>query len=283
MNYYERHLGDYAKDTSHLSQAEHGAYNLIIDYYYATETGLERKNIYRVGKAKKKTERDAVDFVIAEFFYLENGVYRKRRIEEEIAKAQVKIRAAQENGKKGGRKKKPLSETQSKPNGLDDEKPTGLDSLYPEKTQPLSSPDTRHQTPVKELQAAATHSTGSPVVEIPMIATEVLARQNQDRDPITTRAIELAVLLRKRGAALTGSDPFVRKWAESGVTDALALTSLEKAQANRAAACSPQPINSGYLNSIIFGTETAVSEGAKGKHKPENFDAKNYGEGVHSL
>ncbi len=25
MNYYERHLGDYAKDTAHLSMLEHGA------------------------------------------------------------------------------------------------------------------------------------------------------------------------------------------------------------------------------------------------------------------
>lgn len=26
MNYYERHLGDYARDTGHLSIMEHGVY-----------------------------------------------------------------------------------------------------------------------------------------------------------------------------------------------------------------------------------------------------------------
>ena len=36
MNYYERHLGDYARDTGHLSMLEHGAYSLLLDRYYAT-------------------------------------------------------------------------------------------------------------------------------------------------------------------------------------------------------------------------------------------------------
>ena len=30
MNYYERHLGDYARDTAHLSMMEHGAYGLLL-------------------------------------------------------------------------------------------------------------------------------------------------------------------------------------------------------------------------------------------------------------
>jgi uncharacterized protein YdaU (DUF1376 family) len=33
VNYYERHLGDYAKDAGHLSMLEHGAYSLLLDRY----------------------------------------------------------------------------------------------------------------------------------------------------------------------------------------------------------------------------------------------------------
>ena len=40
MNYYERHLGDYAKDTAHLTMIEHGAYSLLLDRYYGTEQGI---------------------------------------------------------------------------------------------------------------------------------------------------------------------------------------------------------------------------------------------------
>ena len=31
MNYYERHLGDYARDAGHLSMLEHGAYALLLN------------------------------------------------------------------------------------------------------------------------------------------------------------------------------------------------------------------------------------------------------------
>lgn len=40
MNYYERHLGDYSKDTAHLTMIEHGAYGLLLDRYYGTEAGI---------------------------------------------------------------------------------------------------------------------------------------------------------------------------------------------------------------------------------------------------
>ena len=37
MNYYRRYVGDYLRDTSRLSLVEHGAYTLLLDYYYAEE------------------------------------------------------------------------------------------------------------------------------------------------------------------------------------------------------------------------------------------------------
>ena len=51
MNYYERHLGDYAKDAGHLSMLEHGAYSLLLDRYYTTEQPIPadqaRWDVYR--------------------------------------------------------------------------------------------------------------------------------------------------------------------------------------------------------------------------------------------
>lgn len=40
MNYYRRYSGDYLRDTSKLSVLEHGAYSLLLDYYYSEETPL---------------------------------------------------------------------------------------------------------------------------------------------------------------------------------------------------------------------------------------------------
>lgn len=90
MNYYERHLGDYAKDTGHLSLIEHGAYCLLLDRYYSTENGISVDLVYRVARAKTKDEKAAVDFVLSEFFSLENGVWFNKRADEEIIKAQKK-------------------------------------------------------------------------------------------------------------------------------------------------------------------------------------------------
>jgi uncharacterized protein YdaU (DUF1376 family) len=86
MNYYERHLGDYAKDTVALSMAEHGAYNLLLDRYYGTEAGIPADEVYRVAKATTKPERTAVNFVLKSFFKRVGDVWVKARCDLEIAR-----------------------------------------------------------------------------------------------------------------------------------------------------------------------------------------------------
>jgi uncharacterized protein YdaU (DUF1376 family) len=118
MNYYEHHLGDYAKDTGHLTMLEHGAYRILLDRYYSTEEGIPAAQAHRLARARSDEERQAVDAVLEEFFNLVDGVWINGRAEEEIARAQVKINAARENGKKGGRPRKSAAETQQKPTGF---------------------------------------------------------------------------------------------------------------------------------------------------------------------
>jgi hypothetical protein len=76
-------------------------------------------------------------------------------------------------------------------------------------------------------------------------------------DPIGARSLELVVLLRKRGASIAAGNAYVRQWAESGVTDAQALTALETAERRRAEAGSVQPVNAGFLDSILTDTQRA--------------------------
>ena len=86
MNYYERHLGDYARDTAHLSLLEHGAYTLLLDRCYATERGIPADQAHRVARARTREEKAAVDAVLAEFFTLADGVWTNRRVVTEIAR-----------------------------------------------------------------------------------------------------------------------------------------------------------------------------------------------------
>lgn len=90
MNYYERHLGDYAKDTAHLTMIEHGAYSLLLDRYYGTEQGIPADQAHRIARARTKEEKAAVDVVLAEFFLLVDGIWTNQRAEEEIRRERKK-------------------------------------------------------------------------------------------------------------------------------------------------------------------------------------------------
>ena len=215
---------------------EHGAYSLLLDRYYGTEQGIPADQAHRIARARTKEEKAAVDVVLAEFFHLVDGVWINKRADEEIAKAHVKINAAKENGKKGGRprKVKPGSEneTQPKPGWFS----VGSENETQEKAH--QAPSTRHQTP-EGIQAAA--------------VDQPVSREgpNAAADHLHARAIELTAMLRQRGAALQASDPRLRRWAETGVTDAQALAALETAQQRREEQDNPQPINAGYLDAIL--------------------------------
>ena len=142
MNYYERHLGDYTRDTAHLSLLEHGVYTILLDRYYVTEQGIPDDKKYRLARAHSKAERNAVNVVLEEFFYLENGIWKNQRAEEEIANYQNKARANRENGAKGGRPKRVIDNPNE--NG---QKPTE----NPTETQikPTDNPDKTHTKPTK--------------------------------------------------------------------------------------------------------------------------------------
>lgn len=86
MNYYERHLGDYARDTGHLTMLEHGAYTLLLDRYYASEDGIPAEQVHRLARARTDDEKAAVDAVLGEFFHLDGGIWIHHRAEREIAK-----------------------------------------------------------------------------------------------------------------------------------------------------------------------------------------------------
>lgn len=86
MNYYERHLGDYARDTAHLTLIEHGVYTLLLDRYYATEAPIPADQVHRLARARTRDERAAVDAVLSEFFQLVDVAWVNARAEREIAK-----------------------------------------------------------------------------------------------------------------------------------------------------------------------------------------------------
>jgi uncharacterized protein YdaU (DUF1376 family) len=88
MNFYKHYIGDFQRDTSHLSLTERGAYLALIHHYYATEKPLpnDYAALCRVAGAFTKTERDAVKTAMG-FFTLVNSGLMHNRIEAELHKA----------------------------------------------------------------------------------------------------------------------------------------------------------------------------------------------------
>lgn len=99
MNYYEHHLGDYLRDTAHLTMVEDAAYRRLLDVYYVRETPLPKDLLQccKLVRALGKLERQAVLSVLKEFFCLTDEGYRQARADAEIKRFHAKKDKARES------------------------------------------------------------------------------------------------------------------------------------------------------------------------------------------
>lgn len=102
MNYYKRHIGDYAAKAGHLSPLEHGVYALLLDAYYNREEGPTQIEAVRWARARTPEEVAAVNAVLAEFFTESEGRFTQNRVEEELAQFRARQEVNRSLGAKGG-------------------------------------------------------------------------------------------------------------------------------------------------------------------------------------
>lgn len=101
MHYYKFHIGDYARDTSHLSVVEHGIYRLLLDWCYLNEKPISTERAMRVGRGYPEETQS----VLSEFFSQTDNGWVHTRVVEEIRAYHYKAEQNAKNGAKGGRKK----------------------------------------------------------------------------------------------------------------------------------------------------------------------------------
>jgi len=113
VNYYPFFHRDHDADTKGLDFIQQGAYRKLLDLFFDTELPLTRNRLglYKLVGATKKGERQAVDSVLHQFWVETDEGWLQKRAAVELKKMQARRKAAQTNGKQGGRPSK--AETQS--------------------------------------------------------------------------------------------------------------------------------------------------------------------------
>lgn len=118
MIYYTHHLGDYMRDTAHLSMLEDAAYRRLLDIYYIKEIPLpsDVRECCKLARAQSKQEREAVAYVLRAFFTLTDDGYRQTRADIEIGEYQAK----REKAKRSANARWNKDESDSECNANDD-------------------------------------------------------------------------------------------------------------------------------------------------------------------
>lgn len=98
-------IGDYLKDTTHLTTLLHGAYLLLImSYWVDGPPPDDDETLASITKMDAKTWRKSRE-KLARFFTMENGAWRQKRIDAELARWIEKKQVYSERAAAGGRAK----------------------------------------------------------------------------------------------------------------------------------------------------------------------------------
>ena len=148
MNWYKRYIGDYARDTGHLTMLEHGAYTLCLDAFYATAKPLprDRQRLCRLLRIESQSERRAVLKVLTEFWTETPDGWTNKRGNREILRAK---RQASVNQDIASRRKKPDQRdllSHHEPSYEPSHEPINEPSHEPLHDS-STNPDTRYQRP----------------------------------------------------------------------------------------------------------------------------------------
>ena len=178
MNYYERHIGDYLKDTSHLSLLEHGVYTRLMDVYYTKESGIPAADVARLIGARSKEEKQALDVVLKEFFILNVDTYKQARCDREITRFKDKQAKAQRS-----------ANARWKPDSLHTEGNAKAMRTHTEGNA-HQTPDTSNQTPVTSLKTEDT-GIGTPASQAAKVCLVVKAEGVGNTNPGHPKLIDL--------------------------------------------------------------------------------------------
>lgn len=284
MNYYEHHIRDYDAATAHLSWDEDLAYTRLIRWYYRKEQPIpaDIKEACRQVRATSKTQRDAVESVLREFFELRDDGWHQNTCDEVIGAFQAgeperEVKKANEEN----RLKKHRLERAALFKRLTDagqhatwniridelrELVAKLPATEPETASPplpatapatpataTQTPVPRHQTPVVNPKPKKTTSTTdtSPPVQPPNSSSSESAKAGQGKRPLTWAVFEWETARGKTPKSFVGGSEQATAWEAAGVSEAQLRQAYDLAVAQRDADKDPAPINPKFLDLFV--------------------------------
>lgn len=268
MNYFEKHIGDYIRDTVSLTMLEDGAYNRLIDQVYQSEKPLplDKKLIYRLARAISTTERKAVDFVVGTFFRETEDGFVQKRIQSEIDRYQEKQRKAKASA--DARWNRPRADANASQTHDASDMRTHCEG------NAHQTPDTKHQTPDPK-HKADDDSTDSGT------ASSFLPKRDSDLDPpraaplpmrehpplSSDPAVVISVALRRLHVNANSMHPAVQDWANRGVSLELLTEAVSIARETKGDTAIPP----NYLVPIVHGllNPPALAEIKPGKPRDD--------------
>ena len=163
MHKYLHHIGDFMRDTVHLSTLEECFYRRALDFYYLNESPLpkETQSVFRRLRATTEEEKQAVLNVLGDFFTEEEDGFHNKRCDAEIQAYKLHADKNRENGKKGGRppKKKPdenpPSEESGEPKNPEETQPVNLGSEIETQKNLNHKPLTVNQKPLTNIDSSS--------------------------------------------------------------------------------------------------------------------------------
>jgi uncharacterized protein YdaU (DUF1376 family) len=101
LHYYQFNIGDYRRQTSHLTLVEHALYRSLIDTYYLTELPLDKdlKALARAHNARSEDDKEALNNVLSDFFTLVDAGYCHTHCDEQLGKIYNKSELARKSAK----------------------------------------------------------------------------------------------------------------------------------------------------------------------------------------
>lgn len=265
MNFYDKHIGDFIRDTVGLTMLEDGAYNRLLDQLYQTERALplDKKEVYRMARANTTPERKAVDYVLGKFFQSSSDGYMQKRAQAQIE--EFWDRAPAEESKKENAKIRQQRSRDRRKSLFDQLRDLGVTPEFNASMRTLEQALSR-VTKRDESQSGHVHVTRDDTLTQTPLPTTQYPEQNDDDSTVNNAAssspeeielppaddfgapataplpmreapplsddpaIQIAVALRRVGVIAPFTHPAVQDWAKAGVAIPLLIEAVATAR-----------------------------------------------------